>query len=209
MADVADTNSAAIATLQYELRKLYAATGNLYPPVDATPPPPAVVPTPPTLKTIQIGAAWSRTWGGSSYYTTPSGTYTNSTYLYQGQAPENKIGMWRFDVGVAFNKKIVAADMYLANINIPNGSSVTAGFGTHGNMTAPVGKPGRINGFDVGWGRGEAKWFALPTWTYGGLSNGTIQGFTVGGNGASDSLSAFWQGVGQPAPPVLRLTYQT
>ena len=192
-----------IARMQYELEFLYNATGTPYPPGTAPPAPPA--PVEPT--TIEMSADWSRTWGSSSYYTSPSGTYTNSTYLYQGQNPENKVGMWRFDVGSAAGRTIVGASIFLQNIDSPWATPFVAQFGTHGNVAAPVGKPGRSNPFDVGWARGEGKWAPVPDWAWGGLSNGSIQGFTVGAAGPSDPNSAFFMGVGQPNPPRLRITY--
>lgn len=196
-----------ISLLNYELRALYSTTGTPYPPV-----PPADNPTPPPIppvvsKTIQIDADWSRTWGGSSYYT-GGGEDTNGTYLYQGSNPEDKIGLWHFSLGEALGKKITAADMVLRNINTPYSAVVTAGFGGHSFASPPVGKPGRAYPFDVTWGRGEHKWFALPTWTYEGLSNGVLQGFSIGGIGASDANYAYFAGVGQPNPPQLRLTFE-
>lgn len=191
-----------ISSLLYELKLLYAATGNTYPPTAA---PPVQPPAPET--TMEVTAEWSRTWGSSSYYT-GTGTHTNATYLYQGSNPENKVGMWRFNVGAAGGKNIVGASMFLQNIDSPYQPSFVASFGTHGNVSAPVSKPGRANGFDVGWGRGEGKWIGIPDWAFGGLSNGSIQGFTIGASGASDPNYAYFMGVGQSAPPVLRLTYK-
>lgn len=190
-----------LATLEADLKYLYSATSTA-PPSAPTPPPAATAPT-----NYETTAEWSRTWGGSSYYT-GSGEYTNATYLYQGQSPENKVGMWRFNVGPAAGRTIVAASMFIKNINSAWSSSFVAQFGTHGNASAPVGKPGRQNGFDVGWNRGEGKWVAIPSWAWGGLSNGSIQGFTVGAAGPSDANSAWFMGVGQPSPPVLRLSYR-
>lgn len=191
-----------IEKIVHELTTLYGLTGNAYPP---TPGPP--VPPPASETTVEMAAAWSRTWGSSSFYT-GTATHTNGTYLYQGSNPENKVGMWRFDVGPAAGKNIIGAAMFLQNIDSPYQPSFVASFGTHGNVTAPAGKPGRVNGFDVGWGRGEGKWIGIPDWAFGGLSNGSIQGFTVGASGASDANYAFFMGVGQARPPVLKLTYK-
>lgn len=198
-----DEQATAIGLLGFELRKLYSATGNTYPPVAV---PPVAVPVPPKLTNATFSADWSRTWGTSSFYT-GSDTYTNGTYLYQGSNPENKVGMWHFPTASIIGKQIVSASLYLSNINTPWQPVVTAHFGTHGNDTAPTGKPGRVNPFDVGWSRGEAKWHPLDVWVLNGLSNGSIKGFTVGASGASDADSAFWAGVGTGAPPQLSVDY--
>lgn len=193
---------AMITKLQFELEALYAATSTAYPPGSAPPPPPAA----PVEQVREVAASWSRTWGSSTFYTGTS-EYTHGQYLYQGQNPENKVGMWRFDLGPAIGRQITSAQMFLQNINAPWSQTFVAQFGTHGNVSAPTGKPGRQNAFDVGWSRGEGKWVAVPDWAWGGLSNGSIQGFTVGAAGASDANSAYFMGVGQAAPPVLRVTY--
>lgn len=195
-----------IQDLMYRITTLYTLTGQTYPPAPPAPPaPPNPAPVP---VTIQIVADWSRTWGSSSFYT-GGGTDTNATYLYQGSSPENKIGIFHFNVGSAAGKTITAVDMFIANINSPYAPTFTASFGTHGFASAPAGKPGRSNGFDYGWARGQAAWIPVPSWAYSGLSNGSIQGFTVGGSGASNSNYAYFQGVGQPAPPQLRITYNS
>lgn len=196
-----------VSLLTYELRQLYATTGTAYPPV-----PPADNPTPPPIppvvsKTIEIDADWSRTWGSSSFYT-GGGSDTNGTYLYQGSNPEDKIGIWHFSLGEARGKKITAADMYLRNINTPYSPVVTAGFGGHSYASAPAGKPARTYPFDISWGRGEQKWFPLPGWTYEGLSNGILQGFSIGGIGASNDNYAYFAGVGQSGPPRIRVTFE-
>ena len=194
---------ASISKLFYELKFLYNATGTTYPPVVAPPaPPPPVQPT-----TVEIAAAWSATWGTSSKYTPGGGGYTDGSYLYQASNPENKIGMFRFDVGPAYGRRITSAAVFLENINSPFQPTFVAQFGTHGFSTEPGPKPSRQNPFDVGWSRGEGKWQALPDWVLPGLSNGTIQGFTVGGGGASDANSAFFMGATMSNPPRLRITY--
>ena len=194
---------ASIDKLLYEMETLYFLTGNTYPPVPAGTAPPEA----PTYDVEEVAADWSRTWGTSSYYT-GSSEHVNGSYLYQGSNPENKIGMWHFPLSASRGKIITDVQMFMQNINAAWASSFTAGFGTHGNVSAPVGKPGRVNGFDVGWGRGEGKWIAVPSWAWDGLSNGSIQGFTVGGIGPSDPNYAYFQGVGMGSPPRLKVTYQ-
>lgn len=194
---------AAIKKLQFETAFLYGATGNTYPPGSAPPAPPAA----PVEQVHEDTADWSRTWGSSSFYTGTSDRYTHAQYLYQGQNPENKVGMWRFELGPARGRQITGAQMFMQNIDAPWSQTFVAQFGTHGNVSAPAGKPGRENAFDVGWSRGEGKWLPIPDWAWNGLSNGSIQGFTVGAAGPSDANSAFFMGVGQAAPPVIRVTY--
>lgn len=190
----------------YELQVLYNSSGAPYPP--GPPAPPVEVPPAPVSKDIQIGAAWSRTWGTSSFYT-GTGTHTNGTYLYQGSNPENKIGMFGFDFSPVRNKHIVSASLFLQNIDSPYQVGFSADFGTHNNSAAPVGKPGRINPFSVGWSRGEGKWQSLDRWALDGISNGSVTGFTIGGSGPSDANYAYFQGVGQPSPPSIKLTYNS
>lgn len=189
-----------------QLISLYASTGNSYPPAPPAPTPPP--PAPDKVVLFETRAEWSRTWGTSSYYT-GSGEYTNGTYLYQGSNPEDKVGMFRFNMDAVRNKKIKAASVYLANISAPWSSVFVATLGTHGNVVAPEGKPGRENGFDIGWSRGENKWFPIPSWAFGGLSNGSVQGFTVGASGPSDANSAFFKGVGTDDAPIIRIEFYT
>lgn len=196
---------AQLAKTTAELISLYAAMGATYPP---PPPPPPAPPTPPSSWAVyEVGAGWSRTWGTSSYYT-GGGEYTNSTYLYQGSAPENKVGMFGFNTAPVRNKAFRAVYLYMSNINAPWSSSFVATLGTHGEGAPPVGKPGRQNGFDVGWNRGEAKWIPIPEWAWNSLSNGSILGFTVGASGASNSNSAYFRGVGTTDPPRLKIEYK-
>ena len=187
-----------------ELHALYAATGNTYPP--AAPEPPVEIPPAPVIKEYYSSAAWSKTWGSSSAYT-GSGTDTNATYLYQGSNPENKVGMFGFDTSSVQNKYIISGGLWMANINSPYQPVFSADLGTHSNGSAPGSKPGRVNPFSVGWARGEAKWVPLERWVLDGISNGSITGFTVGASGASDPNYAYFQGVGQASPPVLKLSY--
>lgn len=196
-----DTISSRFAEVNFQIARIYTLIGGS----SAVAPPP----TPPaaTYATVEVVADWSRTWGSSSYYT-GSGTDTDSQALYQGSSPEDKIGMWHFGIGAAAGKSFTDVQMFMQNINSPYSGVFTAGFGTHGTGSAPSGKPGRSNGFDVGWARGEGKWCPIPSWAWSGLSNGSIQGFTVGGIGASNANYAFFQGVGKANPPRLKITYQ-
>lgn len=196
-----DTVSQRFAEVNFQIGRIYGLIGSTS--VVVPPPAPPVA----TYSTVEVVADWSRTWGGSSYYT-GGGTDTDGQALYQGSSPENKIGMWHFNIGAAAGKSFTDVQMFMQNINSPYAGSFTAGFGTHGNGSAPSGKPGRANGFDVGWGRGEGKWFAIPSWAWQGLGNGSIQGFTIGGIGPSNPNYAFFQGVGKGNPPRLKITYQ-
>jgi hypothetical protein len=193
-----------IATLFDQLKQLYVATGNTYPPVAAAPTPP---PTVPTYATIETNAVWSRTWGSSSFYT-GGGYYTDSQMLYQGSNPENKIGMWGIDMGPAAGKTITDMQVFLQNTDYPWSSGGTAALGVHSFTSPPSGKPGRSNGFDVGWSEGQGKYAPVPPILWPGFSNGSFKGFTVGGIGATDSNSAIFMGVGKPYPPRLRITYR-
>lgn len=197
-----DKTAPTFEDIYFQITRIYSLIGSA-----STPPPAPPVVAIPTYSTIEMNADWSRTWGSSSFYT-GSGTHTNGSYLYQGSNPENKIGMWHFAVGSAAGKNITDVQMFLSNVDSPFQSSFTAGFGTHGNATAPSAKPGRQNGFDVGWGRGEGKWFGVPSWAWAGLSNGSIQGFTIGGIGPSNPNYAFFRGATMGSPPRLRVTYQ-
>lgn len=193
-----------IATLFDQLQQLYVLTGQIYPPVPAAPTPPPAVPT---YKTYEAAAPWSRTWGSSSFYT-GGGTYTDAQMLYQGSNPENKIGMFGVDMGGSSGKQITDMQIFLQNVQYPWSSGGTASMGTHQNASAPAGKPGRANGFDVGFSEGEGKWFGVPPILYPGFSNGTFKGFTVGGIGPNDANSAIFMGVGKQYPPRVRITYK-
>jgi hypothetical protein len=194
-----------IGTLQDQLKTLYTLTGNVYPPVASGPAPP---PATPSYTVIETGATWSRTWG--SYTGAPyagGGTYTDSQMLYQGSS-ENKIGLWGIDMGSAYGKNIIDMQVFLQNSQYPYSSGGIAGFGTHQYGSPPSGKPGRSNGFDVGWAEGQGKYASIPPVFYGGFSNGTFKGLSVGGFGANNPQSAIFHGVGKPFSPRLRITYQ-
>lgn len=193
-----------IKTLYDQLKALYATTGTTYPPVPVAPTPPPVVPK---YTTIQTTATWSRTWGSSTFYT-GGGKYTDATMLYQGSSPENKIGMWGISMGSAAGKYITDMQIFLQNVEYSWASGGTAAFGTHSNASPPSGKPGRINGWDVGWAEGQGKWASVPPNLWGSFSNGAFKGFTVGGIGPNNPNSAIFMGVGQGAPPQLKITYQ-
>lgn len=197
--------SVQLAKVTSELISLYNAMGVTYPPAPTPPPTP---PDPPSSwATYEVSALWSRTWGTSSYYT-GGGEHTNGTYLYQGSNPENKVGMFGFNTGPIRGKSYRAVSLYMSNINSPYSSSFVATLGTHGEGSPPVGKPGRVNGFDVGWNRGESKWVSIPSWAWGSIANGSILGFTVGASGPSDPNYAFFRGVGAGDPPRLKVEYK-
>lgn len=199
----ADKVAPEFTNVYYEINKLYTTTGNPYPP-EAPPAPPA--PTV-TYSTREYVADWSRTWGTSSYYT-GSSTHVNGQYLYQGSNPENKIGIFHFAIGSAAGKTITDAKLFVQNIDSPFQSSFTAAFGTHGYNSAPTGKPTRHNGWNLGWRRGLGQWIAIPKSFWAGISNGSIDGFSIGGMGASNPNYAYFQGVGMSRPPRMKLTYK-
>jgi hypothetical protein len=161
----------------------------------------------PTYATTTTSATWSRTWGSSTFYT-GGGTYTDAQMLYQGSNPENKIGLWGISAGSALGKKITDCQLFLQNVQYPWSSGGTAALGTHSWGSPPGPKPTRNNGFDISWGEGEGKWVGVPSWAWGGISNGSILGFSVGGIGPNDPNSAIFMGVGKSSPPLLRITYQ-
>lgn len=201
--------------LQNYIRKICDIAGYSYPPVAAPPPPPAPpAPTPEAppvtvRKTHEAVAAWSATWYQSFKRTKAGGTNDDRQSLYQ-RGSGYTYSLWRFDVGPAAGKNIVSVQMYLSNISTYYNGAFTAFFGTHGYSGEPATRPGgRQNGFDVGWSAGEAKWIDIPTWAYGGLSNGSIQGFTMGDTNAETRNFARFNGVGRPGAPVIRITYDS
>lgn len=191
--------------LTQQMSQIYAATGNTWPPVPIPPTPQPVVPV---ETTVEIGADWSATWGSSSQYAPGGREDTNGNYLYQGSNPENKIGIWHHNFTPVLGKKIIAAEFAIRNLGAPYSSSVVAGFGAHTFGAVPGSKPGRNYGWDASWGRGVHAWTPVPPGLYEGISNGTIQGFSVGGIGPSDPNYAYWAGVGAPNPPTIRIRYQ-
>lgn len=197
-----------ITSLQNQIRTICELAGYSYPPV-AAPPPPPVIPDPAPVRTmIDIPAQWSATWYQSFKRTSPGGTNDDSQSLYQ-RGSGYTYSMWRFDVGAAAGKNIVAASMFLSNISTYYNGPFTAILGTHGYSAEPGSRPagGRINGFDVGWQAGKADWINLEPWTYGGLSNGSIQGFTMGDLTRETQNFARFNGVGRAGAPVLRLLF--
>lgn len=204
----ADLKAGDIATLYYQLQQLYISTGITYPPAAA---PAAAPPAPvPTYATVVTDATWSESWGSyaSAPYSGSPSPYEDSTMLYQGESPGDKIGMWGTVMGAAAGRKITDMQVFAQNVLYNWSSGGIAAFGTHSNASPVQQKPSRQNGFDVSWNEGEGKWVGVPSSLWGGFSNGTFKGFTIGGIGPSSANAAHFMGVGQPHPPRLKITYQ-
>lgn len=195
-------------TMQNYIRTLCALTGNTYPPAASPPaqPPAAVVPVAPTMRTKDFYTTWSATWYQNFKRTSAGGTNDDRQSLYQ-RGSGWTYSMWAFDIGEAKGKKIESAQMYLSNISTYYNSQFTAFLGTHAQVNEPAGRQGRENPFDVGWTAGEAKWVPLPGGFLTGISNGSIQGFTMGDTTGETRNFARFNGHGRGGAPVLRLTY--
>lgn len=204
-----EAQAAQLQTLQNYIRKLCELTGNPYPPADAAPPePPAVVvPPAPQSKTIEVGTIWSATWYQSFKRTSVGGTNDDRQSLYQ-RGSGYTFSMWGFDVGEAAGKNITSAEMYMSNISTYWNGPFTAVLGTHSSVGEPGSRQNRQNGWDVGWTAGEAKWIPIPGNFLGGLSNGSIRGFTMGDAVAERQNFARFNGHGRGGSPRLRLTFQ-
>ena len=194
--------------LQNYIRTICQIAGYSYPPAAAPPAPPPPEPSAPVSKTIEVGADWSATWYQSFKRTSAGGTNDDKQSLYQ-RGSGYTYSLWRFNVGEAAGKSISSVQMYLSNISTYYNGAFVAILGTHGYVGEPGSRPpgGRNNGFDVGWTAGEGKWIDIPSWAYGGLSNGSIQGFTMGDTTAETRNFARFNGVGRAGGPVLRITF--
>lgn len=198
-------------TLQGYIRTICQIAGYTYPPVASAPVPPPPVPDAPPAPVQRVddfAALWSATWYQGYKRTSAGGTNDDRNSLYQ-RGSGYTYSMWRFDIGAARGKKITAASMYLSNISSYYNGGFVATLGTHGNVSEPAARQARSNAFDVGWTAGEAKWISLPSWTYDALSNGSIQGFTMGDNVADRQNFARFNGVGRSGAPILRLAYNS
>lgn len=200
-----------LQTLQNYIRTICGLAGFTYPPAAAPPPPPPPpvgAPPAPVSKTIEVGADWSATWYQSFKRTTPGGTHDDSRSLYQ-RGSGYTFSMWRFNVAEAAGKNITGVQMFLSNISTYYNGNFVLALGTHGSVGEPASRPGggRANGFDVGWTAGEARWLPVPEWAWAGLSNGSIQGFTMGDLNRDTQNFARFNGVGRSGAPVLRITF--
>lgn len=195
-------------TMQNYIRTICSLAGYSYPPAAAPPAQPPAVVVPPASQSVtkDFGATWSATWYQSFKRTSVGGTNDDRQSLYQ-RGSGYTFSMWRFDVGPAAGKQITGAQMYLSNVSTYNNGTFTAFLGTHGLASEPASRQGRQNAFDVGWTAGEGKWISLPAGFYTGLSNGSIQGFTMGDETRETRNFARFNGVGRGGAPVLRLTY--
>lgn len=205
------TQAAHLTELQNYIRTICANSGLSYPPVynPPAPVPPAPAPEAPPVKvptTQEFGAVWSATWYQGFKRTKAGGTNDDKNSLYQ-RGSGYTFSMWRFDIGPARGKNITSVQMLLTNVSTYYNGAFTAVLGTHGQVNEPGSRQGRENGFDVGWTAGEGKWIDIPSWAYGALSNGSIQGFTMGDNTAETRNFARFNGVGRAGAPVLRVTY--
>lgn len=208
--EVISTMTSQLQTLQNYVRKICELNGNPYPPSDAPPeqPPAAVVPPAPTSKTIEVGTGWSATWYQSFKRTSAGGTNDDRQSLYQ-RGTGYTFSMWGFpDILDAAGKNITSAEMLLTNISTYWNGSFTAFLGTHGSLGEPANRQGRENGWDVGWTAGEGKWVSIPKNLLGGISNGSIRGFTMGDSAADKQNFARFNGHGRGGSPRLRLTFQ-
>lgn len=201
-----------ITDLQNQIRTICELAGYSYPPAAAPPPPPTPAPeapVKPTLKTISIGAEWSATWYQTFKRTSVGGTHDDANSLYQ-RGSGYTYSMWRFNLGEALGKRITSASMYLSNISTYNGGNFTVFLGTHGYSAEPGTRPagGRINAWDVGWTQGLATTIQVPPSFLGALSNGSIQGFTMGDLTRETANFARFNGVGRTGAPVLNITFE-
>lgn len=197
--------------MQNYIRILCSLVGSPYPPVEAAPtPPPTPPPGPvaPVPVTKDFAATWSATWYQGYKRTSAGGTNDDRNSLYQ-RGTGYTYSMWRFDIGDARGRQITAASMFLSNISTYYNGSFVAALGTHANVGEPAARQSRVNPFDVGWTAGESKWVPLPEWMLPALSNGSIQGFTMGDNVADRQNFARFNGVGRSGAPILKLTYNT
>lgn len=205
-----ETMSAHNTDLQNYIRTICQIAGYAYPPQATPPAPPAPTPDAPAApksKTIEVDAGWSATWYQGFKRTSVGGTNDDRNSLYQ-RGSGYTYSMWRFNVGEAYGKNITGVQMYLSNISTYYNGAFVAVLGTHGYEGEPGSRPAnRENGFDVGWSAGEARWIDIPNWAYGGLSNGSIQGFTMGDRTAETRNFARFNGVGRAGAPRLRLTF--
>lgn len=202
-----ETQSGQLTTLQNYIRTICELSGFAYPPASAPPAPPVPVVPVGTLTTKDFDATWSATWWQSFKRTAIDPPNADKQSLYQ-RGTGYTFSMWRFDIGEALGKEITQASMWLSNVSTYYNSSFTAFLGTHGNATEPASRVGRSNPFDVGWQAGEGKWVAIPANLYPALSNGTIQGFTMGDTVADQKNYARFNGVGRSGSPRLRLEYK-
>lgn len=196
-----------LTALQNYIRTICELSGIAYPPTAAPPAPPVPVEPAFELATEEFAATWSATWYQSFKRTSPGGTNDDSQSLYQ-RGSGYTYSMWRFDIGAVRGKEITAASMYLSNISTYYNGPFTAFLGTHALVTEPASRQGRTNAFDVGWQAGEGKWIALPATFFAAISNGSIQGFTMGDTTPDRQNFARFNGVGRPGAPRLRLQYK-
>lgn len=206
------TQTSHLTELQNYVRKICEIAGYSYPPVAIPEQPAPPAPTPEAPKPVvvsvtkEFNAVWSATWYQNFKRTSAGGTHDDKNSLYQ-RGSGYTFSMWRFDIGPARGKNITAVQMLLTNVSTYYNAAFTAFLGTHGQVNEPGGRQGRENAFDVGWSAGEGKWIDIPQWAWGALSNGSIQGFTMGDNTAETRNFARFNGVGRNGSPVLRVTY--
>lgn len=199
-----------LETMRLQIQAICSLAGLPYPPVftavsapDDTPPPPR-----PTVTTRTFNAQWSATWYQSFKRTSSGGAYDDQNSLYQ-RGSGYTYSMWRFDLQPVIGKKIDKVEMLLSNVSSYYNGSFTVFLGTHGFKTEPGSRPGggRVNAWNVGWQTGKSQWIPIDKSLYAALSNGSIQGFTMGDTISDRQNFARFNGVGRPGAPQLRVTY--
>lgn len=211
-----ESQAAQLKQLTDYIRILCQNMGNTFPPTYVAPIAPVPDPTDPTSPgtpeqqyfTTDIIAQWSATWYQGFKRTSNTEGYDDKRSLYQ-RGTGYTFSMFGFGAGSAAGKNIQSASLYLSNISTYYGGPFTAILGTHGSAGEPSARPagGRQNGWDVGWTAGEGKWVSIDPTLLPGISNGSIQGFTLGDLGRDNNNFARFNGVGRAGTPVLRLTY--
>lgn len=174
-------------------------------------------PAPPTPTTMYVGSVWHQTWGSSGIYGSSSSRDADGRTLQQGGSGTNKVALFGFPALGLSGKTILSMRVRLQNRHTYNNSGASVLFGAGGYASPPGGgKPGRSNGWDDYTGKGEQKWYNIPSSLWASFASGALRNLSLGqpsggsgGNYAifdSDSGANYAVGAGA-VNPTLEITY--
>lgn len=160
-----------------------------------------------TTVTKTYAASWSAYYdggGAQESYNAP-----NLYYGYYSSTRGNTKSLIGFPaLGLPAGASVTKAEVYVYVDHMYDAAGGTVYFGTAASTSKPSTWPAYTARTSATFARDEGKYVTLPSAVHAGFANDTIRAVTLG-PGPSNSLAyyGYARGVGQSAPPVLRITY--
>lgn len=166
-------------------------------------------PAPVRRYTTRYAASWWRSYGSAG---TPVGGPVGGSYIAQGKspyAPEN----WRSLIGFPTQIQadlagatIESVNVYMSAVHWHQNSGGQAVMGTHSHTAAPGTFSHTAGGMIVGFGKPEAKWWALPAAFWAGLKSGSMRGLSLLAPSTAAAYYGYFAASGG-GTPLIEITY--